>query len=146
MSETRAQIAKRLASEYNLAGYCSEVRRIRKVMMLKRHAHFTSMVRGSRTLEDFFACHGQILQLYGIDVYFVKNDLGTHGLCIHISLGFNEYEKYYIVENDDGLKISPVVSWQNEVCANEYWNIFSIGNDDISWEIDEDMNKLHGIE
>ncbi len=146
MNETRAQIAKRLASEYNLAGYSLKVRRIRKEMMLKRHAHFTSMVRGTHTLEEFFTCHGQILRLYGIDVYFVKTDIGIQGICIHISLGFNEYEKYYIVETIDGLKISPIVSWQNEVCANEDWNIFSMGNNDISWKVDEDMNRLYGIE
>lgn len=126
----------------------------RKAIMLKRHALFTSLISDCATLEEFYKQYSELFGLLGIDMYFIKRKLsGRIGIALWIQLDYTEYEEYFIYEKNGKLSMSDTVSWQNEVCANEYWNIMSDSDDqdneednDDYWVNDDNKNEAFGYE
>lgn len=161
MKETRLEKLKK--ARECLKVLCEERDR-RKAIMFKRHALFTSLISDSESLDDFYKEYSELLELLGIDMYFMKRrHSGEKCLALWIQLDYTEYEEYFIYEKNGKLRVSGTVSWQNEVCANEDWDIKPDDNEEEEeddeedeedeeeemgnyWERDEDKNEELGYE
>jgi len=90
-------------------------------MMQKRHTFLSEMVKGYTDFNQFVYDHDERLAVMGIELQ-QYNDY----LHLYFSLGFNEFEGYKIVRNENGqLVVSPVIFWHDEFCAIDYLNIFT---------------------
>lgn len=125
--ETRLENLKKVRERFKgLRDALLAERERRKSIMLNRHALFTSMISDYETPDAFYKEYSELLGLLGIDMYFMKRrKSGEEGLTIWIQLDYTEYEEYVIYKKNGKLKVSDTVSWQNEACANEDWNIMS---------------------
>lgn len=105
----------------------------RKAIMLKRRAYFTSLIGKTQTLKEFYEKNSELALLWGAEMSFMDNQQGeVEGIALYIQLDYSDYECYYIYSKDGKLQVSDTISWQNEVCANEDWNIIS--DFDNYWE------------
>lgn len=122
---TRAELAKQFARKYRFAEYFNAVRNERKAMMLKRHAYFSSLAEGCQSLDAFMENYRELFNIWGVDLSLVEGEeSGRKRISAWMQLDFNEYETYYFEESGGRVIVSPIISWQNEVCANEDWDIF----------------------
>lgn len=85
-------------------------------MMRKRFEWLSKLARNCPTLEEFYYKYDDYLGVRGIE-------LKRTGVNIHVCFWGQEYEVYSIVPNISGIQVSPIVLWQNELCANEEINI-----------------------
>lgn len=119
----------------------------RKSIMLKRHALFTSLIGEAKTLEEFYEKNSELAMLWGVDMYFLKSHLGKEEcINLHINLGDYDYEDYYVVKDNDGLKVSSTVSWKDLSYANTDTNIFSEEEDEGDDESSNDYWKTNEAE
>ncbi len=100
----------------------------RYAMMRKRHTFLSETVKGYTSLEEYARDRDEWFAIRGIN-------LELRGNCVSLCnyLLYNEYEEYFVVPTSDGhLAISHVIWWQNDVCANEIFNILEeeIANED----------------
>ena len=91
----------------------------RVAMMQKRHAFLSSLATNCATLKDFTVKYEEYLGVIGWNLV-----AGEDCLSLTIWLDYGEYECYYIYENDEALKVSAVIEWQDDYCANDILNIF----------------------
>ena len=92
----------------------------RIVLMRKRHAFFSEMVKGYTDLHTFFMENDERFAIMGMELTESDNHLQ-----IYIQLDFTEYEYYYIDKDKEGkLVVRNTVSW-DEYCACADIDIFS---------------------
>lgn len=116
----RATIAKQISGKYLFTELAQNERKSRQTVMLKRHAYFSGLAKGCSSLKEFLDKYHELFQIWGVELCF---DELSRKLVAHIWLDFNEHETYYFEEADNGVIVSPIISWQNEVCVNEDWDI-----------------------
>ncbi len=103
----------------------------RKEIMLKRRAYFESLIGDAKTLEEYYEKNKELALLWGADMSYMTNKSDKiSGISIWIQLDYTDYECYYIYSKDGKLHADDEVSWQNEVCANEDWNIMGTDEDE----------------
>lgn len=91
-------------------------------LMRKRQAFLSQLTEGCTTFDDFIAANDEKLAVMGINLS--KNDYADHHISLRLDFAYNEYETYYVVHSEDGrLKISNIISWQNDACCNEFMDI-----------------------
>lgn len=117
---SRAELAKQLSEKYSFTELAKDERKSRHAVMLKRHAYFSGLTNSCSSLKEFYNKYHELFQIWGVKFYW--NELNRK-LVAQIWLNFNEHETYYFEETDSGVVVSPIISWQNEVCANEDWEI-----------------------
>ena len=111
----------------------------RKEIMLKRRAYFESLIGDSKTFEEYYEKSKELALLWGADMSYMTNKSDEiSGIYIWIQLDYTEYECYYIYSKDGRLHADDTVSWQNEACANEDWNIMSSGENEGEDDGDDD--------
>ena len=89
--------------------------------MRKRHAFLTKSVKGYTSLEEYAKDKDEWFAILSVELY-----AGENGISLWFQLGYYDYEEYYIELTADGqLVVSPIISWQDFVCANGYLNIFT---------------------
>ena len=94
----------------------------RYAMMRKRHAFLHEIAKQYTSLETFAKERDEWFAIRGIE-------LTLHQKCIslYMSLGYDEYETYYIISgNKEQLAASEVVGWQDPYCFNGVINIFTV--------------------
>lgn len=94
---------------------------LRYDMMRKRHAFLNEIAKQYSSLETFARERDEWFAIRGIELTF-------HHKCIslYISLGYDEYETYYIIPGkDEKLNASEVIGWQDPYCFNDVINIFT---------------------
>lgn len=102
----------------------------RLVMMRKRHAFLSDTVKGYTSLDEYARDKDECFATLSIDLSLNDN-------CISLYYVFPDYgyEEYHIVPTTDGrLAVSHIIWWQNDICANEIFNIFTekiAGEEDI---------------
>ena len=105
-------------------------------MMRKRHAFLHETVGQYTSLETFANERDEWFAIRGIELTLYQKCI-----TLYMSLGYDEYETYYIISGDNGqLAVSEVVGWQDPCCFNDLINIFtgeSVDNDDI-------LTSIHG--
>ena len=90
-------------------------------MMRKRHAFLREIATQYSSLEAFANERDEWFAVRGIDL-----TLDEKYISLYISLGFNEYETYHVINGKDGLlDISEVIWWQDPYCFNDVINIFT---------------------
>lgn len=99
-------------------------------MMRKRHAFLNETARQYTSLETFANDRDEWFAIRGIELTLYQKCI-----TLYMSLGYDEYETYYIISGDNGqLAVSEVVGWQDPCCFNDLINIFtgeSVDDDDI---------------
>ncbi len=99
-------------------------------MMRKRHVFFHEIARQYTSLETFANERDEWFAIRGIELTLHKNCIS-----LYISLGYDEYETYFIIYRKDGkLDASEIVGWQDVCCCNDLINIFtgeSVGEEEI---------------
>ena len=99
-------------------------------MMRKRHVFFHEIARQYASLETFANERDEWFAIRGIELTLHKNCIS-----LYISLGYDEYETYFIIYRKDGkLDASEIVGWQDVCCCNDLINIFtgeSVGEKEI---------------
>lgn len=99
-------------------------------MMRKRHAFLHETARQYTSLETFANDRDEWFAIRGIELTLYQKCI-----TLYMSLGYDEYETYYIISGDNGqLAVSEVVGWQDPCCFNDLINIFtgeSVDDDDI---------------
>ena len=105
--------------------------------MRKRHAFLNNLVSSYTSLDDFTKDKEEWFALLGTDLTR-ENDY----VYIFMWLDYGEYEMYFVIPNTYGhLTISEVILWQDETCANTYFNIFNLFGSDGT---DEDiLTSIH---
>lgn len=90
-------------------------------MMRKRHEFLHEIARRYTSLETFANERDEWFAIRGIELTLHKNCIS-----LYISLGYDEYETYYIISGNSGqLTASEVVGWQDPCCFNDLINIFT---------------------
>lgn len=102
----------------------------RVAMMQKRHAFLSSLATNCTTLKDFIEKYEEHLGVIG---WNLAQYPGDNYLSLTIWLDYGEYECYHIYVKEEALKVSAVIEWQDECCANDIFNIF----EDVSVDKDE---------
>lgn len=98
--------------------YMTDEERI--MMMRKRHAFFSEMVKGYTDLHKFFIDNDERFAIMGMEL----SEDNTF-LQIYIQLDFTEYEYYYVDKDEHGnLVVRNTVTW-NECCSYADIDIFS---------------------
>lgn len=78
-------------------------------MMRKRHAFLHETVRQYTSLETFANERDDWFAIRGIELTLYQKCI-----TLYMSLGYDEYETYYIISGDNGqLAVSEVVGWQD---------------------------------
>ena len=99
-------------------------------MMRKRHAFLHEIATQYSSLEAFASERNELFAVRGIELTLCEKYIS-----LYISLGFNEYEPYHVINGKDGLlDISEVIWWQDPYCFNDVINIFtreSVGEEEI---------------
>lgn len=140
---TRAELAERFARQYRFAEYTENVRKERKAVMLKRHAYFSSLAEDCQSLDEFLEQYGELFNIWGVELSrVVRAKSGIKGIAARMQLDYTEYETYYFEVIDGRVVVSPTLSWQNEVCANEDWNIFNKDSSDDNEEDEDDWEYV----
>ncbi len=91
-------------------------------MMRKRFEWLSKLVKDCNTLEEFSCKFDEYLGIRGIEFRYMQ---GERVATIYFSFCSNEYETYSIIQNIADIQVSPIVLWQNEVCATEELNILT---------------------
>ncbi len=95
-------------------------------MMRKRHAFFCDIVRPYSSLDELAHDKDEWFALHGIEL-----TLGEKYISLYIQLDYTEYESYHIIPDGKGcLTVSTVIWWQNQYCANELMDIFTLESAD----------------
>ena len=90
------------------------------VLMRKRHAHFTEIVKGYTSFDDFMRDWDEEMALWGVEA-----TKGENRISLYIPMDDTEYEEYMVIMDKDGhLEISAEV-WWNELFANTLTDIFT---------------------
>ena len=68
------------------------------------------------SLDDFFLAEEFNLTVMGYATY-----MEDKCVSITIYLDYSDYERYYVVQGEDGhLRVSNIIMWQDDCCANTY--------------------------
>lgn len=108
-------------------------------MMRKRFEWLSKLARNCSTLEEFCYKYDEYLGVRGIALKRTE-------LNVHVRFCGHEYETYSIAPNISGIQVSPLVWWQNELCANEQINIMDYEATKIkktNLQKDEFLSKLN---
>lgn len=99
-------------------------------MIRKRHAFLHEIARQYTSLETFANERDEWFAVRGIELTIYQKCVS-----LYMSLGYDEYETYYIISGNNGqLAASEVVGWQDICCCNDLINIFtgeSVDDDNI---------------
>lgn len=118
---SRAELAELFSEKYSsFTELAKNERKSRQAVMLKRHAYFSGLTNSCSSLKEFYNKYHELFQIWGVEFYWDELD---RKLVARIWLDFNEHETYYFEEIDSRVVVSPIISWQNEVFANEDWEI-----------------------
>lgn len=118
---SRVELAKHFSEKYSsFTELAKNERKSRQAVMLKRHAYFSGLTNSCSSLKEFYNKYHELFQIWGVEFYWDELD---RKLVARIWLDFNEHETYYFEEIDSRVVVSPIISWQNEVFANEDWDI-----------------------
>lgn len=118
---SRAELAELFSEKYSsFTELAKNERKSRQAVMLKRHAYFSGLTNSCSSLKEFYNKYHELFQIWGVEFYWDELD---RKLVARIWLDFNEHETYYFEEIDSRVVVSPIISWQNEVFANEDWDI-----------------------
>lgn len=117
---SRAELAELFSEKYSFTELHKNERKSRQAVMLKRHAYFSELTNSCSSLKEFYNKYHELFQIWGVEFYW---DELNRKLVARIWLDFNEHETYYFEETDSKVVVSPIISWQNEVFANEDWEI-----------------------
>lgn len=118
---SRAELAEHFSEKYSsFTELAKNERKSRQAVMLKRHAYFSGLTNSCSSLKEFYNKYHELFQIWGVEFYWDELD---RKLVARIWLDFNEHETYYFEEIDSRVVVSPIISWQNEVFANEDWDI-----------------------
>ena len=85
-------------------------------MMCKRFEWLSKLAKDCSTLEEFCYKYDEYFGVRGIE-------LKRTGTVVGVCFCGHECETYSIIQDTSAIQVSPIVSWQNEVCANEEINI-----------------------
>lgn len=90
-------------------------------MMQRRHAFLHKVAEQYNSLSVFMKEKEEWFAILGIEL-----TLHEKYISLYISLGFNDYETYYIIPGTNGrLDVSEVIDWQDPYFANDTINIFT---------------------
>lgn len=88
----------------------------RKKWKRLRRDYFNEIVSKYSSLEDFFLAEEYNMAVRGYTVAMYKGFIG-----ITVWLDYGEYEEYYVVPaKSDSLRVSNIIMWQDDCCANSY--------------------------
>lgn len=88
----------------------------RKKWKRLRRDYFNEIVSKYSSLEDFFIAEEYNMAVRGYTVAIYEGHIG-----ITVWLDYGEYEQYYVVPaNRDSLRVSNIIMWQDNYCANTY--------------------------
>ena len=88
----------------------------RKKWKRLRRDYFNEIVSKYSSLENFFLAEEYNMAVRGYTVAMYKGYIG-----ITVWLDYGEYEEYYVVPaKSDSLRVSNIIMWQDDCCANSY--------------------------